>query len=175
MQRDGPSDRKVPDRRALRSAATPARGNRAGLRDRGRLALFLQSVRGDLRTLAAYPAAILLFAGLPVIGVLVLSSIAVLNMRWDWLVACLVLILLFAALPMICSLISSTIATALGARLDHSGSYPTPFLGIDIGKLLYGLSLMHWVFLILIPVYAVMLAIWLVAAIALIGERLLAV
>jgi hypothetical protein len=32
---------------------------------------------------------------------------------------------------------------------------------------------MHWVFLALIPVYVSLLAIWLVAAIALIGERLL--
>jgi hypothetical protein len=138
---------------------------------RDRLALFLGSVRGQFR--AAHPILILLFAGLPVIGALVLSSIAVLNTRWDWLVACLILILLYAGWPWICVLIASRIASALGCRLDEGAVNPCPFLGVDLGGLLYGLSLMPWVFLMLIPVYAVLLAIWLVAAVALIGESLL--
>ncbi len=121
MQWNRPSDRRAPDRRASRSAPTTARPNKPGLRCRDRLALFLRSIRGDFRALAAYPIVIPLFAGLPVIAALVLSSIAVLNMRWDWLVACLILILLYAGSPWICALISIRIASALGCSLDESG------------------------------------------------------
>jgi hypothetical protein len=58
-----------------------------------------------------------------VIGALVLSSIAVLNTRRDWLVACLILILLYAGWPRICVLIATRIASALGFRpLSKSAS-----------------------------------------------------
>ncbi len=100
--------------------------------------------------------------------------------RFDWnrpfwpLAICLMLILLVAGLPILCVLISITVAHALGCALDEGNPHPCPFFGFDLGGLLYDLAVSGWFGLLTIPAGAVLLMVWLVAAIVFAVKRLLA-
>ena len=84
----------------------------------------------------------------------------------------LVLILLFAASPLISVALSMAVASGLGCVLNEGDAHPCPFLGIDLGYALYDLFVMGWFFLVTIPVGAVLLIGWLIAAIGLAFARL---
>lgn len=90
------------------------------------------------------------------------------------LVICLMLILLFAGLPVICIVISTTVANVLGCALDEGDVHPCPFLGVDIGGVLYDLAVSGWFGLITLPVGAILMMVWLVAVIAFTAKHVLA-
>jgi len=84
-----------------------------------------------------------------------------------------ILILLFAVLPLILALSAGGVAHALGCRLDEGDVHPCPFLGIDLGELLYALGVLGWLTLATVPIGGGLLLIWLIAAIALMIRRLI--
>ncbi len=100
--------------------------------------------------------------GLSVAGVLGLFDR---NRPFRALAASLILIVLFAGLPVIGIVISTEIASALGCRLDEGNPHTCPFLGMDLGGLLYALFVSGWFGLFTIPVGVVLLLVWLIAAI----------
>ena len=84
-----------------------------------------------------------------------------------------ILILLFAVLPLILALSAGGVAHGLGCRLDEGDVHPCPFLGIDLGELLYGFGVLGWLTLATVPIGGGLLLIWLIAAIALMIRRLI--
>jgi hypothetical protein len=92
-------------------------------------------------------------------------------LRADWnrpfwpLAICLILILLFAGLPVICVVISMAVANVLGCTLNEGDVHPCPFLGVDVGGLLYDLFVSGWFGLLTIPAGVILLLVWLAAAI----------
>ena len=84
-----------------------------------------------------------------------------------------ILILLSAVLPLILALSAGGVAHALGCRLDEGDVHPCPFLGIDLGELLYALGVLGWLTLATVPIGGGLLLIWLIAAIALMIRRLI--
>ena len=76
--------------------------------------------------------------------------------------ACLTVLL---ALPLLNVIVSSAVANALGCRLDEASIYPCPFLGIDLGVLLGIMGVTGWFMLVTLPLLALLLPVWLAAAI----------
>lgn len=96
-------------------------------------------------------------------------------MRGAWLVMWLLLaaILLFATAPLISVAIAGMIAEANGCTLHEGFVNPCIVGGVDWGSTLYALGVMGWFMLATIPIGAIALAAWLVAAVVLlvIGYR----
>jgi hypothetical protein len=88
-------------------------------------------------------------------------------MRWGRsrvLLACLILILLLAGLPIIGALGSGVIAYPLGCPLDKGSVHPCPFLGADLGELLYAFLVLGWLSVLTVPGGAIQFLVWLIAA-----------
>ena len=85
-----------------------------------------------------------------------------------------ILILFFAMLPLIAALSAGGVAHALGCLLDEGNVHPCPFLGMDLGELLYSLGVLGWLSLVTVPTGVGLLLIWLIAAIVLVVRRLMA-
>lgn len=96
-------------------------------------------------------------------------------MRGAWLVMWLLLaaILLFATAPLISVAIAGMIAEANGCRLHEGFVNPCVIGGVDWGGTLYALGVMGWFMLATIPIGAIALAAWVVAAVVLliVGHR----
>jgi hypothetical protein len=84
------------------------------------------------------------------------------------------LIVLLAVLPLIVALAAGGLAQALGCALDEGSIHPCPFLGMDLGELLYSLGVLGWLSLLTVPTGVGLLLIWLIAAIVLAVRRLTA-
>ncbi len=80
------------------------------------------------------------------------------------LVLLLFLILLIAGLPVISVAISMAIANGLGCTLNEGNIHPCPFIGTDLGHLLYFLFASGWFGLLTIPAGAFLLVLWFIAA-----------
>ncbi|HEV7253941.1 MAG TPA: hypothetical protein VGN97_12715 [Mesorhizobium sp.] len=83
------------------------------------------------------------------------------------LLVALALILLFAILPILSVLASIAIADAAGCRLDEGGIYPCPIFGSDWGATLGTMFVLGWLAFLTLPIGALALAAWLVAALTL--------
>jgi hypothetical protein len=83
------------------------------------------------------------------------------------LVAALLLILVLALLPVASVLLSSVVADAAGCRLDEGGFHPCVILGADWGGVLGTMFVLGWLALVTLPLGAVALAAWAVAAVLL--------
>lgn len=96
-------------------------------------------------------------------------------MRGAWVLMWLVLaaILLFAAAPVISVAIAGMIAEANGCQLHEGFVNPCIVGGVDWGGTLYALGVMGWLMLATLPLGALALAAWVVAAIVLlvVGHR----
>jgi hypothetical protein len=58
-------------------------------------------------------------------------------------------------------------ARVLGCPFDEGNAYPSPFLGVDLGDVLYALLVSGWFAQVTIPCGAMPLRIWITAAIVL--------
>lgn len=99
---------------------------------------------------------------------------ALLRSRLFGMILAPILILLFAALPLIAALSAGGVAHGLGCPLDEGDVHPCPFLGMDLGELLYSLGVLGWLSLLTVPAGAALLLIWLIAAIVLVVRRVIA-
>jgi hypothetical protein len=68
-------------------------------------------------------------------------------------------------LPVLGILISIGIAQANGCTLHEGFANPCVVLGVDLGGLLYGMSVMGWLGLVTLPIAALTAAIWIIAEI----------
>ena len=76
-------------------------------------------------------------------------------------------IVLLASLPVISVFTASWIATSLGCVLNEGDVHPCPFHGVDLGEMLYGMTVMGWFALGTLPLGAIALALLLVVWIVL--------
>jgi hypothetical protein len=83
---------------------------------------------------------------------------------WIWLGAALVLIILLATAPVISVLLAAGIADVLGCGLNEGGSSACVFLGVDLGTTLSVMFVFGWLAMETLPLGALALAVWLVAA-----------
>jgi len=72
-------------------------------------------------------------------------------------------IVLAACLPVISVFSAGWIATSLGCVLNEGDVHPCPFHGIDLGEMLYGMTVMGWFALGTLPLGAIALAMLLLA------------
>jgi hypothetical protein len=69
-------------------------------------------------------------------------------------------IVLVAVAPFISVLISAVIAGVLGCELDEGSLHPCPFMGVDLGEMLYVMFVLGWFGLLTLPLGAVALWVW---------------
>ncbi len=76
----------------------------------------------------------------------------------------LVAILGIALAPVLSVVAASGVASGMGCRLNEADAHPCLVAGFDAGELLYSMFVLGWLALATLPLGAVALLIWLVAA-----------
>ena len=66
------------------------------------------------------------------------------------------------------------VANALDCTLNEGDVHPCPFLGLDLGGLLYDLFVSGWFGLLTIPASAILLVVWFVVAVVFAIKHILA-
>ena len=89
------------------------------------------------------------------------------------LIISLVLIALIAFGPALIAIISQSIAEGFGCQVDLNRVIPCVINGKDYGETFYNLGFAIWYSYLSLPTGGVLFAVWLVAALAMLGARLL--
>jgi hypothetical protein len=66
-------------------------------------------------------------------------------------------LVLFAVAPILVTVVSGTAAHAFGCQIDEGSAHPCLFFGFDWGSLFYFLAVSGWLFIVTLPLGAILL------------------